>query len=414
MALVISALTVKYRKRTAVDGVSWRLGKGFHALLGPNDAEKSSLLRAVATLQPMASGTVTLGDDNGHLSDTSIRQSLGYCPQENLGRSRLTVREHLAYMCWPHRIPDSQSRTETERVTEVMDLTDRADDTTSSRSGGMRRRLGVGSALVGRPSLVVLDEPSAGLDVAQRESLRSAETRLHRCDHHRVDAHRRGRTRSCWSPQPALPSSSPARDGRYPKAPPADTTAGHPGVSGDRRRGLGRAGAGARRTSLAIPAGLVIAVISGWTLISSLSWWGGSPRLLLAEQMPSSAFIHTMRRPPGRGGRPVPVAQWSRGLAAAVRTPRGDVVGTGLRQSRRHRRRGSGRAGSRPGPRSNRRSGLIRCQRSRCAPRVLSRMDARPPRPFRGGRRRSDRRLRRMVQHRLGAPPCASSWPSPR
>lgn len=171
VALVISALTVKYRKRTAVDGVSWRLGKGFHALLGPNDAEKSSLLRAVATLQPMASGTVTLGDDNGHLSDASIRQSLGYCPQENLGRSRLTVREHLAYMCWPHRIPDSQSRTETERVTEVMDLTDRADDTTSSRSGGMRRRLGVGSALVGRPSLVVLDEPSAGLDVAQRELL---------------------------------------------------------------------------------------------------------------------------------------------------------------------------------------------------------------------------------------------------
>ncbi|AXE37472.1 ATP-binding cassette domain-containing protein [Acidipropionibacterium virtanenii] len=166
MTLTVDELTVQYRRRTAVDAVSWRLDEGFHALLGPNGAGKSSLLRAIATLQP-ASGIVELDGRTG----TAIREQLGYCPQENLGRSRFTVREHLAYLCWLHRIPDSKTPAEVDRVVELVSLTDRADDRISALSGGMRRRVGIGSALVGRPSLVILDEPSAGLDVAQRESL---------------------------------------------------------------------------------------------------------------------------------------------------------------------------------------------------------------------------------------------------
>ncbi len=174
MALAVEGLTVRYRKRVAVDAVSWRLGEGFHALLGPNGAGKSSLLRAIATLQPAAAGDVQLGS----LAGTAIREGLGYCPQENLGRSRFTVREHLAYMCWLHRIPDSRVRSEVDRVVELVDLVERADDRISALSGGMRRRVGIGSALVGRPSLVILDEPSAGLDVAQREALSSVLRRV--------------------------------------------------------------------------------------------------------------------------------------------------------------------------------------------------------------------------------------------
>lgn len=173
-ALEIAALSVRYRSRTAVDDVDWHLSEGFHALLGPNGAGKSSLLRAIATLQAAACGTVKLGRRTG----AGIRENLGYCPQENLGRSRFTVREHLAYMCWLHRIPDAGTGRETGRVLELIDLAGRADERISALSGGMRRRVGIGSALVGRPRVVVLDEPSAGLDPAQRQSLTGVLTRV--------------------------------------------------------------------------------------------------------------------------------------------------------------------------------------------------------------------------------------------
>ncbi|WP_394274713.1 ATP-binding cassette domain-containing protein [Luteococcus sp.] len=167
LVLTLSGVSVRYGRRSAVSEVSWDLGVGFHALLGPNGAGKTSLLRAISTLQPVKAGTVAL-DGN---PVRQVRQRLGFLPQENLGRSRFTVQEHLAYMCWLRQLPSVDVAGEVERVLDLVDLADRCGDRISSLSGGMRRRVGIGSALVGNPSLVVLDEPSAGLDVAQRESL---------------------------------------------------------------------------------------------------------------------------------------------------------------------------------------------------------------------------------------------------
>ncbi|GAB2482663.1 ABC transporter ATP-binding protein [Luteococcus sediminum] len=167
MTLRIDNVTIAYRRRIAVSAVSWRLDAGLHALLGPNGAGKSSLLRAVATLQPVSTGLIEF---DGH-SGPGIRQHLGYCPQENLGKSSFTVREHLLYMCWLRRIPHGAAASEAERVMELIDLSDRASERISKLSGGMRRRVAIGSALVGDPGLVLLDEPSAGLDMAQRDAL---------------------------------------------------------------------------------------------------------------------------------------------------------------------------------------------------------------------------------------------------
>lgn len=167
MKLTIDDVTVTYHHTVAVDHVGWQLSEGFHALLGPNGAGKSSLMRTLVTLQKPSSGTVSLDG----LSGNQMRPRLGYCPQENLGKSRLTVHQHLAYMCWLHKISKAATASEADRVLDVIDLTDRADDRISSLSGGMRRRVAIGSALIGSPDLVVLDEPSAGLDVAQREEL---------------------------------------------------------------------------------------------------------------------------------------------------------------------------------------------------------------------------------------------------
>lgn len=165
--LILENVAVRYGKRIAVAGVNWNIGTGFHALLGPNGAGKTSLLRAIATLQRRRSGTILL---DGRSVDEN-RYRLGFLPQGNLGKSRFTVQEHLAYMCWLREIPAIRATQEVDRVLELVQLTQRRGDKISSLSGGMRRRVGIGSALVGEPSLVVLDEPSAGLDVAQRDSL---------------------------------------------------------------------------------------------------------------------------------------------------------------------------------------------------------------------------------------------------
>lgn len=171
--LTLDEVTVRYGRFTAVDSVSLQLGTGLHALLGPNGAGKSSLLRSIVTLQKPTAGSVTFGRGSwprdGH---EVIRRQLGYLPQENLGKSRFTVREHLAYMAWLSELPKELAGHEVDRVMELVRLTDRADTKIKALSGGMRRRVGIGSALMGHPGLVVLDEPSAGLDVGQRGILR--------------------------------------------------------------------------------------------------------------------------------------------------------------------------------------------------------------------------------------------------
>lgn len=167
MTLLVKHLSVTYGHTAAVKDVSWTLGRGLHALLGPNGAGKSSLLRTLATLQPPTAGHIDLDGVTGR----PLRDHLGYCPQENLGRSRFTVREHFHYMCWLHRITGPGATEEVNRLLDMTRLGSKADQRISRLSGGMRRRVAIGSAMVGRPRLLLLDEPSAGLDVAQRESL---------------------------------------------------------------------------------------------------------------------------------------------------------------------------------------------------------------------------------------------------
>lgn len=173
MDLTIHEVSVSYGRKNVVDGVSLRLHKGLHALLGQNGAGKTSLIETVATLRKPAGGSISLqgatwpGDD-----PAQIRRCLGYLPQENLGKSRLTVREHLEYMCWLGKLAPQSVSDEVDRVIDLIDLGEQSHSAIRSLSGGMRRRVGIGSALVGRPGLIVLDEPSAGLDLSQREGLR--------------------------------------------------------------------------------------------------------------------------------------------------------------------------------------------------------------------------------------------------
>ncbi|MBK4143067.1 ATP-binding cassette domain-containing protein [Corynebacterium macginleyi] len=167
MSLLIDRVTVSYGSKVAVREASLELGPGIHALLGPNGAGKSSLLEALATLRKLSSGHFSV---NG-LSGKKVRKILGYLPQDNLPKSRFTVREHIAYICWLKQIRSVDVTSEIDRLIDISGLGSKADSIVASISGGMRRRLGIASALVGSPKLVILDEASAGLDMTQRDAM---------------------------------------------------------------------------------------------------------------------------------------------------------------------------------------------------------------------------------------------------
>ena len=164
----VENLVKQFGDARAVDGLSFELFQGeILGFLGPNGAGKTSLLTALATLVRPTKGTISLDGREGK----DIRSFLGYCPQDNLGKSSFTVAQHLEYMCWLRKIPSADTNAEVARILSIIDLEDRAGQRIRALSGGMRRRVAIGSALVGDPALVVLDEPSAGLDIGQREAL---------------------------------------------------------------------------------------------------------------------------------------------------------------------------------------------------------------------------------------------------
>ncbi|MFJ3896313.1 ABC transporter ATP-binding protein [Streptomyces sp. NPDC090083] len=158
------------RKRMAVDGLDLSLGTGVHGVLGPNGAGKTTLIRALATVLRPAGGTLELlGESAGGVGEhRALRRRIGYLPQEFGYYKRFTVREFVEYMAWLKEVPKADIPGAVQRAVERVGLADRADDRMKSLSGGMVRRVGIAQAIVNDPAILLLDEPTAGLDPAQR------------------------------------------------------------------------------------------------------------------------------------------------------------------------------------------------------------------------------------------------------
>jgi len=164
-----------FGKNKAVDGVSMELGPGVFGLLGPNGAGKTSLLRVLATVLPPSSGEIALLGRDPRMSAArrDIRRRLGYLPQ-NLGYyPSFTVVEFIEYFALLKEIPTSAVPKAVAAAVERVDLGPKAKAKLRTLSGGMLRRVGIAQAIVNNPDLLLLDEPTAGLDPEQRVQFRS-------------------------------------------------------------------------------------------------------------------------------------------------------------------------------------------------------------------------------------------------
>jgi ABC-type multidrug transport system ATPase subunit len=171
----LTSVTRTFGKNRAVDGVSMEAGPGVLGLLGPNGAGKTSLLRMLATVLPASSGEIRLLDrDPGRTADRrEIRRRLGYLPQ-NLGYyPAFTVLEFIEYFALLKEVPPSRVPKAVAAAVERVDLGAKARSRLRTLSGGMLRRVGIAQAIVNDPDLLLLDEPTAGLDPEQRVGFRA-------------------------------------------------------------------------------------------------------------------------------------------------------------------------------------------------------------------------------------------------
>ncbi|MBI5160609.1 MAG: ATP-binding cassette domain-containing protein [Micrococcales bacterium] len=168
--LVITALAKTYPGGVkALDGVCLTVGPGLFGLLGPNGAGKSTLMRTIAALQRPDAGAITLDGHDIVADPQAVRRVLGYLPQDFGVYPGIGARALLDHIAVLKGIAGRRERREqVEAVLEVTNLRAVGDTAVSTFSGGMRQRFGIAQALLGRPRLIVVDEPTAGLDPEER------------------------------------------------------------------------------------------------------------------------------------------------------------------------------------------------------------------------------------------------------
>ncbi len=180
MNVTLTDVHRSFRKNKAVDGVSLELGTGVFGLLGPNGAGKTSLLRMLATVLPPSSGDIALlgRDPRAAAARRDIRRRLGYLPQ-NLGYyPSFTVVDFIEYFALLKEMPPAAIPKAVAVAVERVDLGPKAKAKLRTLSGGMLRRVGIAQAIVNNPGLLLLDEPTAGLDPEQRMQFRALLRRL--------------------------------------------------------------------------------------------------------------------------------------------------------------------------------------------------------------------------------------------
>ena len=169
--LSISNLTKIYSNGVkAVDNLSLEIGTGMFGLLGPNGAGKSTLMRTIATLQSADHGAITFKGINVLEDHMSLRKILGYLPQEFGVYPKVSAERLLDYFASLKGVGSKKERTKLiQEVLEITNLYEHRKKRVSGYSGGMKQRFGIAQLLLNNPQLIIVDEPTAGLDPAERQ-----------------------------------------------------------------------------------------------------------------------------------------------------------------------------------------------------------------------------------------------------
>ena len=166
MELTADRLTKQYKNKIAVDRISFTLTSGVTGLIGANGAGKTTLMRLLSGILIPTSGTVTC--DGMDVNTEEYRDILGYLPQEFGYYPEFSGRDFLLYMSAVKGLAKPDAKRKTEELIELVGLKDAARKKVRTYSGGMKQRLGIAQALLNDPQVLIMDEPTAGLDPQER------------------------------------------------------------------------------------------------------------------------------------------------------------------------------------------------------------------------------------------------------
>lgn len=171
MELCIDRLTKQYENKIAVDRVSLQLTNGVYGLLGANGAGKTTFMRMLCGILKPTSGTVTF--DGMDVSSEEYRAELGYLPQDFGYYPDFNGMDFLLYMASLKGLTKTEAKRKLKKLLELVSLSDVAKKKIATYSGGMKQRLGIAQALLNDPKIIILDEPTAGLDPKERVRFRN-------------------------------------------------------------------------------------------------------------------------------------------------------------------------------------------------------------------------------------------------
>lgn len=173
MELTLKQITKQFGRKRAVDSMNITLSHGVYGLLGANGAGKTTLMRMICGILNPSEGEILIDGHNIRKYGDAYRSLLGYLPQDFGYYPDFTAKEFMHYIAALKGLSDKKARHATKELLEIVSLSDVADKKIRTFSGGMRQRLGIAQAVINNPKILVLDEPTAGLDPKERVRFRN-------------------------------------------------------------------------------------------------------------------------------------------------------------------------------------------------------------------------------------------------